>query len=152
METIEHKDTTAATAPRIQADPIVELLAGWGLQPGRGVNGWTVDGIERSEQGNDVCIDLSRGSDSIRVRLRAAGSKPRFARVGDIDLVHDAVAAQLNTEVAALLKVMVTWLKRHDDGSALATLLASLPEVVDRTAALPPTAAWTGDPERAEHA
>jgi len=151
METIEHKSTADAAAPVTHDDPIVELCWRWGLRGGRVVAGWTIDAIERAERTKDLCVDLSRGPATIRTRLRAAGSEPRFARVGGVDLAHDAVDAHLNGDVAAVLKVLIAWLKRHDDGAALATLLAAMPEVAETPPPASGPAAWSGDPERAEH-
>ncbi len=149
-ETIDYK-SAGVEAPRGHADPIVELLSDWGLRSGRVINGWQVDAIERGKTGTDASASLSRGPDTIRLRFRRAGSEPRFARVGEIDLAHDAVDAHLNREVAVLLKLVAAWLKQHDDGGALARLFASAPPVSEQNDARPAAAAWAGDPERAEH-
>lgn len=160
METIEPEVAAPPSAPPSGVHPIIALCARWGLRAGRTVSGWTLESLECSETG-DLCVNFLRDTGAtIRLRLRAAGPKARYARVGGVDLAHDAVEPLLNREVTLLLTVLVAWVKRHGDGAELAALLAELPQS-DRgpdadasTGALPTPsspALWNGDPERAEH-
>jgi len=134
----ERVDSAPAVAVRSEGiDPVQDLFRDWGLTPGRVVMGWTVDAVGRGEQQNVAFATFARGAASIRVTFRRAGAEPRFARVGEIDIAHEKVDADLNPVVGSLLKIIVAWLKQHGAGADLVPLLASAPVSTD--AATPPT-------------
>jgi radical SAM superfamily enzyme YgiQ (UPF0313 family) len=105
--------------------PVRDLFRRGGLRPGRVVAGWTVNSVDMGEEGEVAFANFSRGSPTIRVRFRRAGTAPRFARVGALDISHDEVDAALNREVGLLLRVIVAWVKQRDIGADLVRLLAA---------------------------
>jgi hypothetical protein len=126
QQTVERANLAGASAPDC---PVRNLFSDWGLEVGRVVSGsWTIDSIERGKEGDAAIAMFSRGPANLRVSFKRAGSEPFFARVGDIDLSHGKVDAELNRDVQMLLRRIAAWLKQHDDGSALASLLASPPQ------------------------
>lgn len=112
----------APTSPITAEDPVRTLFSRWGLTVGRTVGSWTVESIERQDEGTVAVATFTHGSTSMRVRFRAAADKPRFARVGAIDIEHDSVARELETEAALLVKRLVVWLTQRGPG-ALVPLL-----------------------------
>ncbi|UJR84374.1 2OG-Fe(II) oxygenase [Sandaracinus amylolyticus] len=122
----EQQQVGAPTNERIR-----ELFSRWGLNAGREVVGFTFRAAELSHDrvvgGPQVLATFVHESTSVGVRLWRAGEAPRFKRVGEIDLAHDPVDPALGRGVVALLDRLVAWLKHHDDGAALATLLDGAP-------------------------
>jgi hypothetical protein len=108
-------------------DPVQDLFRGWGLRTGRMVNGWTVASVQLKNDptvGTTATVRFARDSQSFCAHFRVAGSVPRFARVGAIDISHDKVASELNVQVGIVLKLLTAWLKRKGDETKLAALLA----------------------------
>lgn len=124
MALLEQDTVDSGHRTRPENDPVRDLFQRWGLHEGRLVRGWTVDSVERVEEGKVAFANFSRGPTSVRVRFRRAGDAPRFARVGAIDVAHDKVDShELSGEVGALVKLLVAWLTRRDEGAALVPLL-----------------------------
>src|SRR5437899_608690 len=124
---VEQTSAVSATGMGRTDDPVRDLFHGWGLRIGRVVNGWTVASVELNNDptaGRAATVGFARDSQSVRAHFRVAGSAPRFARVGAIDISHDKVAPELNAHVGILLKLLTAWLKRKGDEKKLAALLA----------------------------
>lgn len=106
-----------------QDDPARSLLEGWGLRPGRTASGWTLARIVLDRDKLAACIDFTRNEDAVRIRIKRTGSEPSFARLGPIDISHDAVDEALDADVGSLLELLVEWFKQRADCDALAALL-----------------------------
>jgi len=107
-------------------DPARDLLESWGLRPGRGASGWTLEAVSLDPHDPAACIDFSREADTVRVRAKLAGDEPSYGRVGPIVISHDVVDEALNVDVGNLLRLLVVWFKQRADTEALAALLQSL--------------------------
>ncbi len=126
QETVE-----SVAMPPPARDPAQDLLGRWGLRAGRSLAGWTIDSVGLADNGDDAaCAQFSRGSASVVVTFRAGGTKPRFARVGGIDVAHYEIDPEHSAEAGKLLKLIVAWLKRRDDITGLARVLQTIPPPV----------------------
>lgn len=122
----------------VTRDPVVALLASWGLAVGRQVQGFTILRVAHGARGAAALITLERGAAQVQVQLVRASDAPRFARVGELDLSHAPVDPALSREVGGLLRLIAAWLSRHGNGAELVPLLVLRDE--PDTAAPPPVA------------
>ncbi len=122
-------DEAAATLAR---GLVRELFRRSGLRPGKAVTGWTVNAIDLEMRDKIAIADFSRGSTRMRVRFKASGPEPRFARVGTIDISHEDLGdPALNRDVDLLLKLIVAWLRRRGIAPDLSQLLGNLDRRAD---------------------
>ena len=108
-------------------DPVRELFRRWGLRTGRVALGWTVQTVARSEAGDAAFAEFSCGPKQVRFCFRRAGAAAHAVRIGDIQVGHDALGTELNTEIRPLFGLVIAMLKRHDGGADLTPLLGQAP-------------------------
>lgn len=105
-------------------EPIRDLLAGWGLSPGRSLRGFTVARVGLSTDGGAVLVTFEREGTPVEVRMHRASDQPRFARIGGLDISYEQVDPSWSRDMARLMEGFAGWLKNHGADAHLAPLLA----------------------------
>lgn len=129
---------TASRSSPLKTVPLapetLDACAQLGLAPGVPLGEWLAERLERTEPDNKLLVTFARGDARITVVLKQAEDRPRFARVGTIDLSHLPVTAPAdNFSAGQVTGAVAECLKKQGDGAILGRHLAPAPAVASAT-------------------